>query len=216
METFADRVQWVAREIVGTAEQWADRVGKSGGYVRTILSRAKDDAAYRPPPDALRELATAAGIDSRWLDTGEGSRPSSPSTRPPSRSRPRPTPPAGVPHDGSNPLMRGLLIAWKHSSCDPEDYEALEKVLRGGAAQLDASTDDQVAEVLVRWLGIARRLRLAGKPVTFATLAYEGVRPATFDEDQEGREAHEALGGTPPDAPVQASAILPDGRHATR
>jgi len=201
MESFADRVQWVISERVGTAEEWATRIGKSGGYVRTMLSRAKADDS-RPPAEVLRQLADAAEVDLAWLDKGIGTRPASAPRQQPARARAsRPTPANGTPLDTANPLLRALLLAWRGSDCDPEDYEALASIIRGGAGQLAATTDDQASAILTRWLGIARRLRLAGKPVTFETLAYEGMRPAAVDA--QGASELASLGGTAPASPVR-------------
>ena len=203
MERFVDRAAWVIAHRVGTAEEWAQRMGRSGSYVRVLLSRARDADAL-PAPDVLRTLAEAAGVDPEWLASGTGPTPHAAPAHPRAtvgRPRaPRPTPPGGTPIDATNPLLRSLLLAWRSSDCEPEDYEALASLIRGGAAQLAASTDDQAAEVLARWLQLARRLRLAGKPVTFESLAYEGMRPVALDT--EGRDELAALGATPPAAPV--------------
>ena len=138
--------------------------------------------------ESLEALARAANISLAWLRDGTGSMDDAP--------------PASPADDGAVPsLTRALLTAWRASGAEPEDFQALDAVCRRGAPMLRALPDEEAVTVMRTWLAAARRLRLAGKPVTFETLAWElgSHRP----DNDDGRKELADLGAAPPVAPIR-------------
>ena len=212
MNTFAARMQALVRERLGTAEAWAERLGKSGGYVRTIMSRAKDDPDYRPPAAMMAALAATAGVSEAWLNTGEGEMGAAGQAAHYSASQPKPLVlgelhgPDGVAGalqqtyrmissavgasakkpDTALPLIRLLLVAWRDSGTEPEDFEAVAHIIGDNAATLAASgaADDVRTKVFTRWLLAAKKIREEGKAVTLDAIAFEAYRPEPRAESE--------------------------------
>lgn len=211
MKTLADRLRWVLEQRSWTQEAWSRAAGLSANYLATTLYRARRDKDYRPDFNTMKALAGAAEVDVMWLAEGTGE---PRATTAPPRPQESPLAPAGVrvvKGDLSAPL-RALLVAYRQSDVDPEDFEAVHQLVREGHGMMAGEEAGLVAGMLA-WLRAARRLRKEGQPVNFETLAWYLVthgNPAhlrALDErsDALNAEAHrelEDLGVTPLPAPV--------------
>lgn len=205
VDTLAKRMRWVLSHVGLTQDEWSRAAGLSPGYVATTLTRATRNAGYAPSYEALQKLAAAASVDVRWLAEGRG--------RPMLAEQPQaplPVPQMLTTRDDHPGLARAVLVAYRAGQYEP-DVLAILELIRTGAAMLPVSSEEEAAEVMAGWLAAARRLRLAGQPVTMHGLAWEAHRTPPEQEaikarsealNHEAREELQRLGAEPPPVPV--------------
>ena len=206
----AERMEWVLRERGLSHRKWAEAAGLSERYVSVTLHRARKDPDFRPDYLTMRKLADAAEVSIQWLAEGAGEPPRGSAKAPAAAPPPKET---RVVRDDLPDALRALLVAYRGSDAEPEDFESLYRIVRDGRPMVAPGADVNMVEVMARWLDAARAVRLAGQPVNLETIAWwfathgapRAVAALDARSDALNAEADaelRALGAVPPTAPV--------------
>lgn len=104
------------------------------------------------------------------------------------------------------PLVRAALLAYRAGFWEPEDILAVIDLVRGNRQLVPETSEPEAVKVMTRWLHVAKRLRLAGQPVTALAIAWSSggdadERSAALND--EAREELERLGAKPPTEPIR-------------
>ena len=179
-------------------------VADRGGMARETVSKIESGKNKLSGAKSRRELAKGLGLSPAALDRYlAGETPLEETVASAGHDRAQRAPEEAAPGAVASSVAafhRALSDAFREGSYVLDDLDAVRAVLSTGAAQI--AEFPRLDEAARAWLRGAARLRLNGRPVTVATLAWAS---ALRDEElnAEGIAQLASLGGRPPTAPVR-------------